>query len=47
MKDIQDPKDIQYLVDSFYKKVLQDDVIGYIFTEVVAISWEKHIPNYV
>jgi hemoglobin len=44
MKDIQTEADIEHLVDSFYAKVLVDPVIGYIFTEVVQISIEKHMP---
>lgn len=42
--DITSQEDIQLLVDSFYKKVLVDPIIGFIFTEVVQLSWEKHIP---
>lgn len=43
-KEIADRSDIQLLVDEFYKKVLQDGLIGHFFTEVVQISWEKHMP---
>jgi hemoglobin len=32
------------LIDTFYQKVIVDPVIGFIFTEVIALSWEKHIP---
>ncbi|MCB0729026.1 MAG: group III truncated hemoglobin, partial [Ignavibacteriae bacterium] len=35
---------IKLLVDRFYEKVIIDPVIGMIFTEVVELSWEKHIP---
>ncbi|MCB0707734.1 MAG: group III truncated hemoglobin [Saprospiraceae bacterium] len=41
---IQHKEDIKLLVDSFYEKVLKDDVIGFIFTEVVPISWDEHMP---
>ena len=44
MKDIQTEEDIKTLVDKFYQRVLKDDVIGYLFTDVVQLSWEKHIP---
>lgn len=44
MKDITDFEDIKLLVDSFYQKVLSDAVIGYIFTDVVQLNWEHHIP---
>ena len=43
-QDIQNRADIEVLVDSFYKKVLQNEVIGHFFTEVVKISWEHHMP---
>ena len=43
-KDIETIKDIQLLVDSFYEKVRADKIIGYIFTDVVKVNWEKHLP---
>ena len=44
MSDIETREDIEQLVDSFYKQVLQDPQIGHFFTEVVQLDWEKHIP---
>jgi hemoglobin len=44
MKDIQTTKDIELLIDRFYKKVMINPVIGHFFTEVVHLSWEHHIP---
>lgn len=43
-EDIEDRKDIELLIDSFYDKVKQDTVIGFFFTKVVQINWEKHLP---
>ena len=43
-KDIVSREDIETLVDSFYKKVIKDDTIGYFFNKVVKLDWEKHIP---
>ena len=43
-KDIESPEDIKLLVDSFYAKVKTDPLIGYIFTEVARVNWEKHLP---
>ena len=43
-KDIENRKDIELLVDTFYKKVLKDKTIGYIFNKVAKIDWEKHLP---
>jgi len=44
-QDIQSNEDIELLVKSFYTKAREDEVIGYIFNEVVQIHWEKHIPK--
>lgn len=44
MTDISTRAHIEVLVDEFYKKVITDPVIGFIFTDVVKLSWEKHIP---
>jgi hemoglobin len=43
-KDIENREDIENLVDEFYKKVLEDETIAYIFNEVVKINTEKHMP---
>ncbi|HRH63638.1 MAG TPA: group III truncated hemoglobin [Bacteroidia bacterium] len=43
-KDIQSKADIKILIDSFYEKVKTDDTIGYLFTNVVHVDWEKHLP---
>jgi len=43
-QDIQNADDIKHLLDTFYAKVLKDDVIGYIFTDVAQISLEIHMP---
>ncbi|HTL80273.1 MAG TPA: group III truncated hemoglobin [Bacteroidia bacterium] len=37
-------ENVSLLIDTFYKKVVKDPVIGFIFTDVVSLSWEKHIP---
>lgn len=44
-KDIRDRNDLIILVDSFYEKVKQDDLIGFYFTEVVSVNWERHLPR--
>lgn len=43
-KDITAREDIELLVNSFYEKVKQDDVIGFIFTDIAQVNWEKHLP---
>ena len=44
MNDIQTQDDLYLLVDEFYKKLLADERISYIFTEVVKIKLEEHLP---
>ncbi len=44
MKDIENQHDLFLLVDEFYKRLLNDDGINYIFTDVVKIKIEEHLP---
>ena len=43
-QDIESRKDIELLVDTFYEKVLKDETIGYIFSEIANIDLAKHMP---
>ncbi len=43
-RDITCRADIEKLVGQFYESVKADKTIGFIFTEVVPVNWEKHIP---
>jgi hemoglobin len=43
--DIATSEDIKTLVDSFYEKVQADDVIGYIFNDIVNVDWPHHLPR--
>ena len=44
MHDIQTRKDVEALVDQFYKQVVEDKIIGDFFNKVVVLDWGKHIP---
>jgi hemoglobin len=44
MNDIQNQSDLYLLVDEFYKKLLSDSSISYIFNDVVKIKIEEHLP---
>lgn len=44
-KDISTPTDVKFLVDSFYKKVRNDECIGYIFNDVAHVDWDDHLPK--
>ena len=43
-KAIENRDDIQLLVESFYHKVMADELIGPIFNEVLFFKWDTHIP---
>ncbi len=43
-KDIETKKDIELLVNNFYEKVREDEMIGHIFNDVAKVNWEKHLP---
>jgi hemoglobin len=44
-KDIQDKEDIVLLVNTFYNKVNNNDIIGPIFNEVMKVDWNHHLPK--
>ncbi|WP_320780538.1 group III truncated hemoglobin [Streptomyces sp. CRN 30] len=41
--DIRDRRDVETLVDSFYRRVLADPLIGPLFTEVARVDWPAHL----
>jgi hemoglobin len=43
-RKLENRADIEFIVDGFYDKVKQDPLIGYIFTDVMKVNWEKHLP---
>jgi hemoglobin len=44
MKDLETPEDIHKIVATFYDYLLADTHISYVFTEVVKIQLEEHLP---
>lgn len=44
-KDIETTQDIERLVDSFYNKVKNDEIIGYIFNDIARVNWDIHLPK--
>ena len=44
-KDITTQADIIELVNAFYKKVQNNELIGPIFNEVVKDHWDEHLPK--
>ncbi|MGH7885799.1 MAG: group III truncated hemoglobin [Thermodesulfobacteriota bacterium] len=44
MRDIENREDIENLVKSFYKKMLADTILGFIFTDIAKVDLEEHLP---
>ena len=44
MNDIKDIDDIKILIDTFYKSVTADDLLGPIFNDIAHVNWEHHLP---
>jgi hypothetical protein len=40
-EDIQNREDLELLVNEFYKKVINDPIIGDFFTKIVDFSWKS------
>lgn len=45
MRDIETRKDIEILLQEFYNRLLKDNSISYIFTDVAKIDLEAHLPH--
>jgi hemoglobin len=43
-KDIESRDDLLLLIQEFYKKLLVDDSINYLFTEVAKVNLDHHFP---
>lgn len=41
--DIQSRNDIEKLISAFYEKMLDDMVLGYIFTDIAKVNLEEHL----
>lgn len=44
MSDIENNDNLYLLVDEFYKKLLSDSSIANVFTDVIKIKLEEHLP---
>lgn len=45
MRDIETKEDLVFLMEAFYSKMLKDEVVGYIFTDVAKLDLKKHLPS--
>lgn len=46
-QDIRSREDIELVVQKFYDRLLVDHLVGFLFTEVVDLDLEKHLPKLV
>lgn len=44
LRDIEDRADCERLVRAFYGKAMEDELIGWIFTDVAQLDLEEHVP---
>lgn len=44
-QDINTEKDIILMVDSFYEKANQDELLSYVFNDYSNVNWETHLPK--
>ncbi len=44
MRDIENRDDLLFLMEAFYSKMMKDEQIGYIFTEVAELDLSHHLP---
>jgi hemoglobin len=44
LTDVQTRVDVELLVNTFYDRVKADEVIGYIFNEIIGQDWSHHLP---
>jgi len=45
MNDIENREDLEVLLSKFYSKLLSNETISYIFTDVAKINLESHLPK--
>lgn len=45
MRDIETKEDLAFLMEAFYTKMLTDEVVGYIFTDVAQLDLKSHLPS--
>jgi len=45
MKDIESRTDLEVFTRAFYNRLLEDEAVSYIFTDVAKIDLEEHLPT--
>ena len=45
LHDIQSPDDVRTLIDAFYGRIREDDMLGHIFNDIAKVDWPHHLPR--
>lgn len=45
--DISGRDDLKLLVDEFYRRVGDDDTLGFVFNDIAGVDWDHHLPRMV
>lgn len=45
MKEIKGRAEVMELVDAFYDKVNQDELLSPVFNKIAGVDWEAHLPK--
>ncbi len=45
LPDLDNREEIRQLVDTFYRKVDKDNLLGPIFNDLAKVDWEEHTPK--
>ncbi len=45
MKELENIEDIKLMVNSFYDKVNEDELLAPVFNDYAKINWETHLPK--
>lgn len=43
--DIRNKDDIKLMVDTFYGKVQENEILGFIFNDIAEVDWDTHLPH--
>ncbi|NER85022.1 MAG: group III truncated hemoglobin [Leptolyngbya sp. SIO1D8] len=43
--DIRNKDDIKLMVDTFYGKVQESEILGFIFNDIAEVDWATHLPH--
>ena len=43
--DIRNKDDIKLMVDTFYGKVQESEILGFIFNDIAGVDWDTHLPH--